>query len=67
MNINTTSAAANHAKSIINELRTSNELPFTGVLSADTVDEHIRDIPHRDRFFSPDILITNELLANYMR
>ncbi len=57
MNINTINSSSNHAKSIIEKIRTSDELAFTDILSAEAISKHIENIEYRDRIFSPDITI----------
>jgi DDE family transposase len=47
----------NHAESVIQKLRTSDKLPFTDVLSSQSINEKLTDIPYRERVFSPDLTV----------
>lgn len=57
MNINIINPNASHAKSIIEKLGATNELPFTNVLSEEMINKYIENIDYRERVFSPDITI----------
>jgi hypothetical protein len=57
MSINIINPAAKHAESIINKLRTNDKLPFTDVLSPQSVNDKFNGFPYRKRVFSPDITV----------
>src|SRR4029077_8042890 len=57
MNINSTFSKTNHAKSIIAELKSTNGLPFSEVLSSASIIKSIGSLDYRDRIFSPDITL----------
>lgn len=57
MHIHTTAATANHAKSIINEIRKSNQLPFQDILPAESISRRLANLEYRDRTFTPEMTI----------
>jgi hypothetical protein len=57
VSISTINPISNHAKSIIEVQRSQSGLPFQDVLSIDTVQSHIANIPGRDRIFTPDLTL----------
>lgn len=57
MSINTIISNSNHAKLVIENLKSNKELPFTDVLSAAEIKNHLEDISYRNRVFSPDMTV----------
>jgi Transposase DDE domain len=57
VNTNTIISSDNHPKSIISSLKNSSGLPFSEVLSTETVNKSLKDIEYRERFFSPDMTL----------
>lgn len=57
MTINTTNTSTKHAQSIAQALRENDVLPFTEVLSAESIASKVTELSYRDRIFSPDITI----------
>lgn len=57
MSINTTKTAINHVKSVTQSLQSSQELPFTNVLSTQILASQLGDMPYRERIFSPDVVV----------
>lgn len=57
VSLNTINSRSNHAKSVIQKIQSSGELPFTDVLSKDAIDQKLKDLEYRDRIFSPDVTI----------
>jgi hypothetical protein len=57
MHINTIPLNSNHPKSIIKELNDTESLPFIEILSAESLMNALQNIPHRERIFTPDIII----------
>lgn len=57
MHINTTLLTCNHSKSVVAQLKNSDSLPFSEVLSAECIANTFQDIDYRERIFTPDIII----------
>ena len=57
MTVNTTNTSTKHAQSIVQALRKNNVLPFTDILSAESITSKVTELSYRDRIFSPDITI----------
>lgn len=56
-NINTINQSANHTKFVAEQIRASNKMPFTDILSTDAINKHLGNIEYRERFFPPDVTI----------
>jgi hypothetical protein len=57
MSINIINSTVKHVKSFVKTLRANDKLPFTDVLSPQSVNEKLKDIPYRERVFSPDLTV----------
>jgi hypothetical protein len=57
MDINITKSSTNHAKSIIQEQRTSKELAFKDIISPTLLKRHLTDLPCRERIFTPAVTL----------
>ena len=57
MSINTIKTAMNHVKSVTQSLQNSQVLPFTDVLSAQSIADKLVEIDYRNRVYSPDVTI----------
>lgn len=57
MNSNTINSTTLQLKSTLEKLKTGNLLPFSDVLSAQSIREKFQDIPFRNRLFSPDMTV----------
>lgn len=57
MGIAATHSITNHTQSVITNLRSKDELPFTEVLSTDSVNGYLSDIPCRNRMFTPALTL----------
>src|SRR5580700_3770212 len=57
MHINTISLNRNHPKSVIKQLNDTENLPFIEILSAESLMNELQNIHHRERIFTPDIII----------
>jgi len=57
MNINTANSTIFHMKSAIQNLTKDNELPFSNVLSVQSINEQLNDVTFRARVFSPDVTV----------
>lgn len=57
MTIHTRNLKINHAKFVVQDLKIEEKLPFADVLSEETIDQHTKNIPYRERIFSPVITI----------
>lgn len=57
MDISTRKSRTNHAKFIIDKLRSDEKLPFTDILEENAIDKHTKNISYRERIFSPTITI----------
>jgi len=55
--INTQSSAINPVKSIINNLRAEDKLPFQNILSTTSLSRYISQVKHRDRIFTPELTL----------
>jgi len=53
--INNIFQVSNHPKSILNQLKSADNLPFVNVLSSEMISKNMESCIYRDRFFSPDI------------
>ena len=57
MSINIINPTVKHAKLLINKLRENDKLPFTDVLSPQSVNDKFNGLSYRERVFSPDITV----------
>ena len=57
MNIDTIKQRTSHAKALTKQLRDSDQLPFTDVLSRANIDFHLSKVEYRNRLFTPDLTI----------
>jgi Insertion element 4 transposase N-terminal len=57
VSINTITSSADHVKSIVHQIQSSDELPFKEILSAELLSEKIATLEYRDRVFPPDMTI----------
>ena len=57
MSINTINSDSKHVKSVIQNLRTNDKLPFTDVLSPQSINSKINGISYRQRVFSPELTV----------
>lgn len=57
MSINTINRNSKHAESIIEKLRSTNDLPFKDILSSDAIEKHLSPIEHRERIFTPEMTL----------
>ena len=57
MNINSINLDIRHVKSLAETIRMNNKLPFSDILSPETVNEKISVIPYRARIFTPDVTL----------
>ncbi len=55
VSINTIFQNVNHPKSVLNQLKTSDGLPFKDILSAHAIAKNIESCNFRNRIFSPDV------------
>jgi len=54
---NNPNSAINPEKSIINNLRAENKLPFQDILSTVSFSEHLSQVKYRDRIFTPELTL----------
>lgn len=57
MKTKTQNSAINPVKSIINNLRAEDKLPFQNILSTTTLSKHLSQVKHRDRIFTPEVTL----------
>lgn len=57
MRINHQSSVINPVKSIINNLRAEDKLPFQDILSTASFSKHLSPIKHRHRIFTPELTL----------
>lgn len=57
VSINIIKPSANHVKSIVHQVQSSDELPFKEILSAELLAEKVSVLEYRDRVFPPDMTI----------
>lgn len=57
MYINNTSSNINHTKSILESLKSTNDLPFSEILSPETICEYLQNIEFRNRIYTPEITL----------
>lgn len=57
MNIDIINSGVRHAKSLVDEFRLSNKLPFTDILSSETINEKMQEICYRTRIFTPEVTL----------
>ena len=57
MHTNIISLNSNHPKSVIKQLNSTESLPFTEILSVKNLVNSLKNINHRERIFTPDIII----------
>ena len=57
MSINSINSSANHVKSIVDQIQSSDELPFKEILSSELIGEKLSTLEYRDRVFRPDMTI----------
>ena len=55
--MNTTFSNTSHPKLILSELKTAKELPFSKILSSETIAKNIENLEYRKRVFSPDVTL----------
>lgn len=57
MKTNNQNSALNPVKSIINNLRAEDKLPFQDILSTASLSKHLSPVKHRDRIFTPELTL----------
>jgi hypothetical protein len=54
---NIQNSVINRVKSIINNLRAEDKLPFQNILSTTSLNRHLSQVKHRDRIFTPELTL----------
>jgi hypothetical protein len=57
MDINTRNFTVSHAKSMLSRVKSSNTLPFKGVIDPELLNQQMSDLSYRDRIFTPDMTL----------
>lgn len=57
MSMNITFSNTSHPKSILSELKTAKDLPFSKILSSESIAKNIENLEYRERIFSPDVTL----------
>lgn len=57
MSISTINSSLMHVKSVVQNLKADNKLPFTDVLSSESINSKINDIAYRERVFTPELTV----------
>jgi hypothetical protein len=57
VDINTINRTDNHVKLIMNQIQSSNELPFKEILAEELIKKRLVAMDYRDRIFTPDMTI----------
>lgn len=57
MNINNIFSNTNHPKSIVNQIKSAQGLPFQDILSSESIVNNIKGMCYRERIYTPDIIL----------